>query len=254
MRYAKDGFTLAELLIAIAILGVIAAFTIPKVLENARSAEAIAKIREAVATIENAYYSKKNLNVYATAGTGILYGQGLYENLNTIMNFTNGGTTNVPVSVLPATHPCAAAIGTVNIHTGWAVMPTGVVLTGLDSGPGFDSLPWDDASHDGANNYVICIDYNGSANPNLPGQDIFIGNFNQYGCFGSGGGGLGCTAGGIPTGETIKNFNWGNSTTDVVDNTGGGTVAVGGFPDGGGNTFGQATRSPNALIGSLLGQ
>lgn len=49
------GFTLAELLISLAILGVIATFTIPKVLTAQGSAEETAKFKEAMATISGAY-------------------------------------------------------------------------------------------------------------------------------------------------------------------------------------------------------
>lgn len=57
MRYQiKMGFTLAELLIALAILGVIATFTIPKVLSNQADAKKKAVYRETLATLSDIVY------------------------------------------------------------------------------------------------------------------------------------------------------------------------------------------------------
>jgi prepilin-type N-terminal cleavage/methylation domain-containing protein len=57
MRFpvTKTGFTLAELLIALAILGVIATFTIPKVLVAQQSTKDKAVAKEAIAAIVGAY-------------------------------------------------------------------------------------------------------------------------------------------------------------------------------------------------------
>lgn len=57
------GFTLAELLIALAILGVIATFTIPKVLVTQQAAKEKAIAKEAIAAISNAFqvYGLENM-------------------------------------------------------------------------------------------------------------------------------------------------------------------------------------------------
>ena len=51
----KQGFTLAELLIALAILGVIATFTIPKVLQSQQSSKDKSATKEAVAMVSGAF-------------------------------------------------------------------------------------------------------------------------------------------------------------------------------------------------------
>lgn len=66
----RRGFTLAELLIALAILGVIATFTIPKLLEVQQNQQDNAKAKEAIATVAAAYHAYKLQNTAATSTTG----------------------------------------------------------------------------------------------------------------------------------------------------------------------------------------
>jgi prepilin-type N-terminal cleavage/methylation domain-containing protein len=54
-RKIYSGFTLAELLIALAILGVIATFTIPKVLQSQQDTKSTAIAKETIATFSQAY-------------------------------------------------------------------------------------------------------------------------------------------------------------------------------------------------------
>lgn len=54
----KSGFTLSELLIALALLGLIAAFTIPKVLQSVDDRARKARFKEAIAAIHLACYDK----------------------------------------------------------------------------------------------------------------------------------------------------------------------------------------------------
>ncbi len=49
----KKGFTLAEVLITLAIIGVVAALTIPAVVKNYKEQEAVAKLKKAYSTLAN---------------------------------------------------------------------------------------------------------------------------------------------------------------------------------------------------------
>ncbi|HEY9685571.1 MAG TPA: type II secretion system protein [Coleofasciculaceae cyanobacterium] len=69
MRTHKLGFTLAELLIALAILGVIATFTIPKVLQSTTSGQNTAVAKEAASMVSGAFTAYQLNNSIADATT-----------------------------------------------------------------------------------------------------------------------------------------------------------------------------------------
>lgn len=217
MKTAQKGFTLAELLIALALLGIIAAFTIPKVLQATGNQEATAKIRETISTMEQAYYNLAMQNQLTIGST-------LYDNIAPNMNSADQGAAAVPASVLAATHPCVVAPLSAG-GNGWIQFQNGAVITGLASGVVLDALAFNNAAHGPAANYRLCIDFNGDANPNQFGQDVFVGNFNQFGGFAA-----------VPTNQNQKSFNWGNTTTNVFDTAG---AALGGA-NGPGDSAGTA--------------
>jgi prepilin-type N-terminal cleavage/methylation domain-containing protein len=66
--YRLNAFTLAEILIALGLLGVIAAFTIPKVLSTSNNQKYTAMAKEVAATIAEAYQSY-SINNAITATT-----------------------------------------------------------------------------------------------------------------------------------------------------------------------------------------
>ena len=84
-------FTLSELLIALAILGIIASFTIPKVLESANSSKHSAAAKEAAAMISGAFSTYKlEASVSSTTTAGVL---------TSYMNFVTTDTDNNNSSV-----------------------------------------------------------------------------------------------------------------------------------------------------------
>ncbi|HEY9745737.1 MAG TPA: type II secretion system protein [Oculatellaceae cyanobacterium] len=99
----QSGFTLAELLIALAILGVIATFTIPKVLISGQNGEYNAKAKEAVAMISEAYIAYQKDNV-VDENTGIA---SLTPYLNYVTYLPNGTQIDGMPGAGPAT--CTAS-------------------------------------------------------------------------------------------------------------------------------------------------
>lgn len=87
---SKSGFTLAELLIALAILGVIATFTIPKVLNTSQSGEWNATAKEAASMISGAYQAYQLDNTV----TASFSGADLLPYINYVSRQTTGSIDN----------------------------------------------------------------------------------------------------------------------------------------------------------------
>jgi prepilin-type N-terminal cleavage/methylation domain-containing protein len=66
-RQTQSGFTLAELLISLAILGVIATFTIPKILTSQQNAQYNALSKETIAMVAAAYQQAQLAGTVTTA-------------------------------------------------------------------------------------------------------------------------------------------------------------------------------------------
>ena len=96
MLNAKKGFTLSELLVSLAVLGLIAAFAIPKVLTSVGNSSFVANAKEAISTISNAFDSKKASLVTATGTTSVAAINVLPVNGNMTCSNTTGTTWNYP--------------------------------------------------------------------------------------------------------------------------------------------------------------
>lgn len=205
-----SGFTLAELLIALALLGIIAAFTIPKVLQSSAENEKVAKLRETVATLEDAWYAAKNLNQIVISDT-VGNNNFLFHTIAPRLNTTQQSATITPFTVAALMddpgngqwmgHPCSWDMGYVIFHNG-------VLIAGLAN---TNYTPGDLLTTGSTQNTLLCIDVNGNARPNLVGQDIVYGTLNPWGDFD--------TVGGPPFTPSAngKNFLWGNATDDIYN-------------------------------------
>ena len=140
MKTQNKGFTLSELLIALAILGLIATFTIPKVLQTTESNQRKAVFKETIGSITEIAYDMWHQNR--------LGDQDYFLSRLNIVKYCNPG----------ATGDCwTAAMGNSETQTiaPAATLQNGVVI----SRPNV------------TNRSYMIIDYNGQAGPNTFGED-----------------------------------------------------------------------------------
>jgi prepilin-type N-terminal cleavage/methylation domain-containing protein len=91
-----SGFTLAELLVALAILGVIATFAIPKVLQAQQDQRYNATAKEFMAAVENAYQQHQLNGLVTTATTPhdlAIYFNYISRTTSGSIDYLPGGTT-----------------------------------------------------------------------------------------------------------------------------------------------------------------
>jgi type II secretory pathway pseudopilin PulG len=110
-RIRLSGFTLAELLIAVLILGEIATFTIPKIINSQQNGANKAKAKEAAAMVSSAYQQYR-FNNTATSGT-------TFADLTQYMNYVKYDTSSV-IDQVPTltTITCSATEFCLFLHNG----------------------------------------------------------------------------------------------------------------------------------------
>ncbi len=107
----EQGFTLAELLIALLILGVIATFTIPKILQSQQSGQYNSMAKETIAMISGAYQAYK-LNNIVSANTA-------QSDLTQYMNYVKvDSTSDIDDNPNDANGLACAGQGCLRLHTG----------------------------------------------------------------------------------------------------------------------------------------
>lgn len=148
-RWGKQhrGFTLAELLISLAILGVIATFTIPKILANQQNSQKKAVFKESISAVSNAVYIYcLNPSIYPNPTA-------LFDYMTSQINTAKQCNSNA------LTQGCSPATPG---GSGEATEP-GFVMHNGSSFAGLNGML-------GGNNEFI-MDWNGIAEPNLDGDD-----------------------------------------------------------------------------------
>jgi len=111
-RKFNQGFTLTEILIALAILGVIAVFAIPKLLVSSQNQQKIAQTKEVAAMVSGAFQTAK--------AAGIVNANTRPRDLTPYMNYVaviNDGTV---VDAIPgvASNTCNASSFCLKLHNG----------------------------------------------------------------------------------------------------------------------------------------
>ncbi len=164
---AKFGFTLAELLIALAILGVIVTFTIPKILNSQTNNQKKAVFKETIAALNQLMYlaTLQNLDWSAWGSIpGCSYGNA-YCFLTTRMN---------ALKICPSLTDIAPCFAATDV-TGFPIFPgvpsatQGVLLANGAS----IVLDWTGGSSLGVVGRFL-VDWNGPVAPNLIGDDQVV--------------------------------------------------------------------------------
>ena len=148
----RFGFTLAELLIALLILGMIATFTIPKILNSQQDSKKKSIFKEDIAALSEIVYFGWQDGSLRTSDMRPY----VLNRLNAIKL--------CPTS--PVVEGCYNA--TFESNTGAAVLANGSVITDIDR-----NINCADGCQDG-----IVIDYNGTLPPNVEGEDYMFVLFN----------------------------------------------------------------------------
>lgn len=156
LKHSAFGFTLSELLISLAILGVIATFTIPKVLQSQQDQHKKAVFKETIAAVNDALY------------TGLLTGE-LTKGLNGCDSDEYNYAPYI-ASKLNAVKLCPNQSGAegcwtqaipdaAQLNQPGFVLHNGLTVAGLEK-----------CEVEGNNTWFI-MDWNGAASPNLEGND-----------------------------------------------------------------------------------
>jgi prepilin-type N-terminal cleavage/methylation domain-containing protein len=107
-----SGFTLAELLVALAILGIIVTFTIPKVLVTGQEQQKVAVAKEVAAMISGAFQQAK--------AAGIVSANTKPRDLTPYMNYVSVDTSGSLVDAIPgnASNTCNSTSLCLKLHNG----------------------------------------------------------------------------------------------------------------------------------------
>lgn len=100
--FKKSGFTLAEVLITLGIIGIVAAMTIPSLMNSTGQAEFKTGMKKALSVLNQAVAMNFSLdgNDFSSLTTTVTNQSGsLYNMFVTRMNIVNTGTTNAPANL-----------------------------------------------------------------------------------------------------------------------------------------------------------
>jgi prepilin-type N-terminal cleavage/methylation domain-containing protein len=175
-RITLSAFTMSELLIALAILGLIATFTVPKVLHSIDEANYRTALKEAESLIQSVANQ-----AYTQGYTGNRFDY-YRENVNTVKTCTNG-----------VVEGCMVGGGSEFTERAF-VLPSNISIGSFSNNPS-------NRTFDGFNTESWYIDLNGTTAPNVLGRDILewqAPRFNSSGLIlNCNGRQLGCVGGGI---------------------------------------------------------
>lgn len=127
LRAKNQGFTLAELLIALAILGVIATFTIPKILSSSQNGQNTAIAKEAASMLSGSFQTYVLNNGLTSANTA--------ADLTQYMNYVSVVTSGAAGATMTGA-TCTATLPCLKLHNGGVIQYDTVQSFGTTSTAG----------------------------------------------------------------------------------------------------------------------
>ena len=172
MRFFKkaNGFTLAEVLITLGIIGVVAAMTLPTLITNYQKRATVAKLKRAYSVIKQAYLMSYDQVGDPAADEAFAMGANNY--------FKTYWAPYIKGTVCKSYKECGYNSGAPWIKANGTALPTGVVAGGRTTFYTTDGVlyvvfisGWGSIG-DVPISYVLC-DINGAKKPNQLGKDVF---------------------------------------------------------------------------------
>lgn len=173
----KLAFTLAEVLITLGIIGVVAAMTIPTLMTNVKAKKLRTQFLKSYSIVQQAFKLMENDDVSSDPTT---YGYGQYY--KTFLNYVKGGmdcgnTDQTPSSPMNSSVPCYQMYNGAK-HYKSLDKKTTFQYQFLDDGqialPDGTLLMFENYGHTADNILAVSVDINGYGNPpNIAGYDLF---------------------------------------------------------------------------------
>ena len=170
--HAKEGFTLAEILVTLGIIGLVAAMTIPQLITNMTTREMESRFKIAYSRL-----NQMSKSYEAESGMAIPVGVRSGESMKVIFSKHLKGFSNVNGDSWTSKDEDGKPTGDVykkyKNFQGLAstqvcdISGTYVDISGIQ-------YMWNDNPAAGQNGPIICVDLNGSAKPNISGIDYFL--------------------------------------------------------------------------------
>lgn len=199
----ERGFTLSEVLLVLVIIGVVAALTIPVLLQKASNAQYVVKLKKTYSLLSQVYImivadnGGDILPVFSSGDTGVNAMNAFASKMNTIKNCGSGTgcfyssalkTLNGNVGPVNLDASWNGAYGKVILSDGTMVMINSINSSCAASADGAGTGPLQSATCG-----VVSVDVNGASGPNMRGRDFFYfwitksgiyprGNYDGYTC------------------------------------------------------------------------
>ena len=165
------GFTLAEILITLVIIGVIAAFTIPTLINNTKKQEYVAGLKKANSVLSQALYKMTENNAYPVGDYSYLNESNFIDEFAKVVSTVKKCDTFAECFDKGQFGYKALGNYTVSISLGKSVITSDGQMYSFVAPQNIYGISQEDADNTTGR---IIVDINGGKNPNQLGYDLFL--------------------------------------------------------------------------------